>query len=61
MARTHGTIRPMEKPEGRPGGGRRWKWYLIAVIIAVIVLAWVDGGEEPLHPIVQEIDVPEAQ
>lgn len=30
------------------------------VVLAVCVVAWIDGGEEPLHPIEQEIAVPGA-
>ena len=32
-----------------------------AVMMAVIALAWFDGGEEPLHPIVQDVAVPEGR
>jgi hypothetical protein len=35
---------------------------LALVLIAVLILAyaWIDGGEEPLRPMFQEIPVPEA-
>ncbi len=59
MARTHNAIRPMDNTKGPRRVQSRWIWYLLAVIIVVIALAWIDGGEEPLHPIVQEIEVPE--
>ncbi|MBB3032682.1 hypothetical protein [Alteriqipengyuania lutimaris] len=29
------------------------------VILAVLVWAWWDGGEEPLRPVVQSVDLPE--
>lgn len=29
-------------------------------VVALLVIAWIDGGEEPLRPIVQEIEVPES-
>lgn len=33
---------------------------LVLIVIAVLaVLAWIDGGEEPLHPIAQPVDLPE--
>ena len=32
----------------------------LAVILVVLVWAWWDGGEEPLHPMSQEIALPEA-
>ena len=33
---------------------------LLAIAIALAVLAWIDGGEEPLHPIAQEVALPGA-
>lgn len=33
---------------------------LLAVFLAVMMIAWIDGGEEPLRPIVEELDVPGA-
>lgn len=30
------------------------------VILAVLGWAWWDGGEEPMHPIAKQIDLPEA-
>ena len=35
-------------------------WGIAAVIAVVLVLAWIDGGEEPLRIFDQPIDVPEA-
>ena len=34
---------------------RLWRYalYLGAAVLAVLTLAYIDGGEEPLHPIVQ--------
>lgn len=31
----------------------------IAMVLAVLLWAWWDGGSEPLRPIAQEIPVPE--
>ncbi|MCL9982634.1 MAG: hypothetical protein NBV60_05685 [Erythrobacter sp.] len=31
-----------------------------AIALALAGLAWIDGGEEPLHPIAQEVAVPGA-
>ncbi|MEP3051368.1 MAG: hypothetical protein ABJP48_00115 [Erythrobacter sp.] len=58
MARTNNSILPMEQSTERRGGIGRWKWYILAVFVVIIGLAWFDGGEEPLHPIVQEIGDP---
>ena len=29
------------------------------ILLVVLVVAWVDGGEEPLRPIEAAVDVPE--
>ncbi len=45
-----------EAPAPRP---RRWP--LIAGIVAtmLLALAWFDGGEEALHPIAEDVALPE--
>lgn len=46
-----------EAPErARP---RRWPIVVIAVLAAGLALAWMDGGEEPLHPIAQDVSLSE--
>lgn len=42
--------------------GRR-KLLLLAMVGAgaLLTLAWFDGGEEPLHPIAQDVALPELQ
>lgn len=45
-------------------GGRSGRKPVIALVLVTLVvvgLAWYDGGEEPLRPIVQQIAVPEGQ
>lgn len=42
-------------PLGRSNMQRRWPYYAGAALLAVLVIAWIDGGEEPLHPIVQPL------
>jgi len=56
------TLRPRQAALARPAKGA---WFgrrttLLAGLagLFVIVLAWIDGGEEPLHTIVQPIAVP---
>ncbi|MDJ0643283.1 MAG: hypothetical protein QNJ15_10720 [Erythrobacter sp.] len=34
----------------------RLPYYIGVAILAVLALAWIDGGEEPIRPIVQNID-----
>jgi hypothetical protein len=38
--------------------GKRMGW-IVALVIALLVYAWIDGGEEPLRPIVEPIAAPE--
>ena len=40
-----------------------WKkvgWTVAIALLAVLVIAWIDGGEEPLRPIETSIAVPGA-
>ncbi len=38
--------------------GRRMGWMAAALIALVMAYAWFDGGEEPMRPIAEPIDVP---
>jgi hypothetical protein len=40
---------------------RRKGLFLAMIVLGILVLAWFDGGEEPIHPISQEIILPGAQ
>lgn len=46
-------VQKLRVPRGRLVAG-------VLVLAALVCLAWVDGGEEPLHPIAQEIELPGA-
>ncbi|MEL7217731.1 MAG: hypothetical protein AAGK01_04785, partial [Pseudomonadota bacterium] len=56
------SIQPMvaSSPDRAERGGlrQRWPYYAAAAVIAVLALAWIDGGEEPIRPIVQTIERP---
>ena len=39
--------------------GARSKWIAGGLVVLVLVHAWIDGGEEPLRPIAQPVEVPE--
>ncbi|MBU7580437.1 MAG: hypothetical protein KAF27_08190 [Porphyrobacter sp.] len=39
--------------------GVRWPWVAGIVGAVVLGLAWFDGGEEALHPIAQDVALPE--
>ncbi|MEL7196898.1 MAG: hypothetical protein AAGL10_01150 [Pseudomonadota bacterium] len=73
MAKIHGInstlksqrtkIQPMAEPssgQGRFSGLRRKAPIYVSLLLAgLIVAAYIDGGEEPLHPIVQEVAMPQ--
>lgn len=39
--------------------GKRVGWIAGALVVLLLIYAWVDGGEEPLHPISEPVAVPE--
>jgi hypothetical protein len=41
--------------------GRRWLLVVGGGAVVLLALAWFDGGEEPLHPIAQDVAVPEQE
>ncbi|SMQ74234.1 hypothetical protein SAMN06297468_2477 [Altererythrobacter xiamenensis] len=43
------------------GRKRRIGLTVALVLIVALGLAWYDGGEEPIRPIVQDIPVPEGR
>ena len=52
------SIQPLAGKPQFAGRMRRWHFYAIAVVVGVLALAWIDGGEEPLRPIAQQIEAP---
>ncbi len=40
--------------------GRRIVWWIVALIMLLLIFAWIDGGEEPVHEIVQPVELPDA-
>lgn len=42
----------------RSGWCARAPYYAAIGVLAVLVLAYIDGGEEPIHPITQSVAVP---
>ncbi len=38
--------------------GTRLGWVLAAILLIVLVAAWIDGGEEPLRPIEESVELP---
>ncbi|MFU7529645.1 hypothetical protein [Qipengyuania sp. ASV99] len=37
---------------------RRWPLYAAIAALAILTLAYIDGGEEPIRPIAQDIAAP---
>ncbi|WP_281501093.1 hypothetical protein [Erythrobacter sp. F6033] len=35
-------------------------WLIAALVVGILALAYIDGGEEPIRPIVQTVTVPGA-
>lgn len=40
---------------------RRWPLVLAVAAVVLLALAWFDGGEEALHPIAEDVALPEAE
>ena len=38
---------------------RRWPWVAGVLAVALLALAWFDGGERSLRPIAEEVTLPE--
>ena len=39
----------------------RSAFYAAGCVIVILALAWIDGGEEPLRPIVHQVEWPMEQ
>ncbi|MBI1402736.1 MAG: hypothetical protein GC147_05945 [Porphyrobacter sp.] len=51
---------PAREPARRPRAGARVAVIVTVLVAALAVVAWIDGGEEPLHPIAQPVVLPGA-
>jgi hypothetical protein len=45
----------------RPQAQRRWPLIAAMVAALLLALAWINGGEQPIRPIAQSVDLPEVQ
>jgi hypothetical protein len=63
MSETHSAKIDVSDGTGQPdswaGLKSRAKWYAGLALVLALAVAWIDGGEEPLHPIVQPVELPE--
>ncbi len=53
-------IEPLGEPPRSVGLRGRLPYYAAGVVVVVLTLAWIDGGEEPIRPIIQPIETPGA-
>lgn len=62
MSHRTGTPSAQSNPADRARAAmkRRWAIYAALALAGVLVLAYFDGGEEPLRPIVHRIATPAA-
>lgn len=51
--------RLQSQPQSRRSALRgRARWYAALGLLTILVLAYIDGGEEPIRPITQSVEVP---
>ncbi len=60
MARKQNRILPMEGTVPNRRGKGRILFWLALMIAGLLIVAYIDGGEEPLRPISEEIAVAES-
>jgi hypothetical protein len=49
-----------ERSAGLAMTGRRAVGAIVVLVAALVLYAWIDGGEEPLRPIAQPVALPGA-
>lgn len=54
----HGSALAVSGRPRRPFCTRKTVLWALGAALVVLVVAWVDGGEEPIHAIVQPVVVP---
>ncbi len=59
MAIKRTPILPMEGAKESHSRGKRILYWIGAVSLALVALAWFDGGEEPIRPIAVEVPLAE--
>lgn len=62
QANSNSGLIPLDGPNVSPFAGlkKRWPLYAVAVFVGVLAFAWIDGGEEPIHPISQAVEIDSA-
>ena len=49
---------PAKTPPAPKRAGLRYAFYAVLGAVGLVALAYFDAGEEPLRPIVQQVEVP---
>lgn len=49
---------PKHSSPSKPGWRARAPYYGAIAVLAILVFAYIDGGEEPIRPISQPVEVP---
>ena len=58
----HSSLQGMSQPSSPERRSlQRWPLIVGAAVIALLAVAWIDGGEEPVHPIAEPVVLPEPQ
>lgn len=39
--------------------GRRLGWVAAALVLLVLIYAYIDGGEQPIRPMMEPVELPE--
>lgn len=47
-------------PHSKARSRGRVPWLIAALVVGILALAYIDGGEEPIRPMVQTVTVPGA-
>lgn len=62
LRRPHSSLQGMSQAsQPAQRSSRRWPVIVGALILALLVVAWIEGGEVPVRPIAEPIILPEHQ
>jgi hypothetical protein len=54
------SVDPVPPAKAGPQGKRRWRVVIgVGATLLLLALAWAEGGEQPLRPIAEPVQLPE--
>ena len=56
----HKLAKPLSAGGAKTVRNRRIAGFAVLGVLAILAVAWFDGGEEPIHTIIQPVDLPPA-